>query len=211
MSESTHDEAHTGPIKNPKQLLVAVLFSFVIPIFAIIGLVLYVTSADKPAAGAVNPEKAIAERIKAETKHEASPEGVVVTSGAKQALFNACFLLFGPGDRVLIPAPYWTTYPALVKLARAEPVIVPTSLESGFRASIDDLNAKYDPSVRGLIINSPSNPTGRSLGRSSARSGRRSATSTATASNPPTTARSSMGRSSTPCPSRSHAPWAPTS
>ncbi len=63
MSDNHHEEAHTGPIKNPKQLLVAVLFSFVIPVFAIIGLVLYVTSADKPAAGAVNPEKAIAERI----------------------------------------------------------------------------------------------------------------------------------------------------
>ncbi|MBV7431470.1 c-type cytochrome [Acidovorax sp. sif1233] len=63
MSDNHHEEAHTGPIKNPKQLLVAVLFSFVIPIFAIIGLVLYVTSADKPAAGAANPEKAIAERI----------------------------------------------------------------------------------------------------------------------------------------------------
>ena len=63
MSDTHHEEAHTGPIKNPKQLLSAVLFSFVVPIFAIIGLVLYVTSADKPAAGAVNPEKAIAERI----------------------------------------------------------------------------------------------------------------------------------------------------
>jgi len=63
MSDNHHEEAHTGPIKNPKQLLVAVLFSFVIPIFAIIGLVLYVTSADKPASGAANPEKAIAERI----------------------------------------------------------------------------------------------------------------------------------------------------
>ncbi|KAB2889700.1 MAG: cytochrome c5 family protein [Burkholderiaceae bacterium] len=58
-----HEEAHTGPIKNPKQLLIAVLFSFVIPIFAIIGLVMYVTSADKPAAGAVNLEKATAERL----------------------------------------------------------------------------------------------------------------------------------------------------
>ncbi len=63
MSDNHHEEAHTGPIRNPKQLLIAVIFSFVIPIFAIIGLVLYVTSADKPAAGAANPEKAIAERI----------------------------------------------------------------------------------------------------------------------------------------------------
>src|SRR5512134_3132639 len=81
-----------------------------------------------PVPGIPALRKAIADRIKAETKHEASAEGVVVTSGAKQALFNACFLLFGPGDRVLIPAPYWTTYPALVKLARAEAVIVPTTL-----------------------------------------------------------------------------------
>lgn len=63
MSDNQHEVAHTGPIKNPKQLLVAVICSFVIPIFAIIGLVLYVTSANKPALGAANPEKAIAERI----------------------------------------------------------------------------------------------------------------------------------------------------
>ena len=113
-----------------------------------------------PVPGIPALRKAIADRIKADTKHDASAEGVVVSNGAKQALFNACFVLFGPGDRVLIPAPYWTSYPALVKLARAEAVIVPTTLESGFRASIDDLNAKHDPSVRGIIINSPSNPTG---------------------------------------------------
>ena len=63
MSDNHHEEAHTGPIKNPKQLLIAVICSFVIAIFAIIGLVMYVTSADKPAMGAANPEKAIAERI----------------------------------------------------------------------------------------------------------------------------------------------------
>lgn len=60
---NVHDEAHTGPIKNPKQLLLAVFFSFVVPVFAIIGLVYYVTSDKKPAAGAVNLEKALATRI----------------------------------------------------------------------------------------------------------------------------------------------------
>ena len=59
----THDEAHTGPIKNPRQLLVTVIFAFVLPVFAIIGLVFYVTSAGKPAMGAANPELAIAQRI----------------------------------------------------------------------------------------------------------------------------------------------------
>jgi cytochrome c5 len=63
MSDTHHEEAHTGPIKNPKQLLIAVLASFVIPIFAIIGLVLYVTAENKPAAGAVDTQKATAARI----------------------------------------------------------------------------------------------------------------------------------------------------
>ncbi len=63
MSDNHHEEAHTGPIKNPQQLLVAVLFSFIVPVFIIIGLVYYVTSANKPAAGAVNVDKATAERV----------------------------------------------------------------------------------------------------------------------------------------------------
>ena len=63
MSDNHHEEAHTGPIKTPKQPLVAGFLSFVVPIFAIIGLVLYVSSSNKPAPGASNPEKALAERI----------------------------------------------------------------------------------------------------------------------------------------------------
>lgn len=63
MSDTHHEEIHTGPIKNPRQFLIAGVFSLVVPIFAIIGLALYVASANKPSAGAVNPEKAIAERL----------------------------------------------------------------------------------------------------------------------------------------------------
>src|SRR3990167_6301894 len=63
MSDNSHDEAHTGPIKTPKQLLVAVFLSFVVPVFAIIGLVYYVTSANKPAAGTVNVEKSVTQRL----------------------------------------------------------------------------------------------------------------------------------------------------
>ncbi|HEY0672276.1 MAG TPA: aminotransferase class I/II-fold pyridoxal phosphate-dependent enzyme, partial [Longimicrobiales bacterium] len=113
-----------------------------------------------PVPGIPELRKAIAARIKADTRHPARADGVVVSTGAKQALFNSCFFLFGPGDRVLIPTPYWTSYPALVKLARAESVIVRTEPERGFKLSIADLNAHYDKSVRGLIINSPSNPAG---------------------------------------------------
>jgi aspartate aminotransferase len=113
-----------------------------------------------PAAGIMPLRRAIADRISNDTGYPATAEGVVVSSGAKQALFNACFVLFGPGDCVLIPVPYWTTYPALVQLARAQPRYVPSSFESGFKITTADLDAAYDETVRGLIINSPSNPTG---------------------------------------------------
>lgn len=113
-----------------------------------------------PVPGVIALRRAVADRISAETGHPGNPEGVVVTSGAKQALFNACFVLFGPGDRVLLPVPYWTSYPAIVKLARAEPVYVPALFERAFKITPADLDALYDPSVKGMILNSPSNPAG---------------------------------------------------
>jgi aspartate aminotransferase len=113
-----------------------------------------------PVPGIAALRRAIADRIKAETGKTAGADGVVVTSGAKQALFNACFVLFGPGDRVLVPTPYWTSYPALVKLARADSVFVRTEPAAGFKVTLRDLDAQYHESVRGLILNSPSNPTG---------------------------------------------------
>lgn len=113
-----------------------------------------------PVPGIAQLRQAIAQRIVKDTGHEATPDGVVVSNGAKQALFNACFTLFGPGDTVLIPIPYWTSYPALVKLARAESRVVPAQFEKNFKVTPADLDAVYDKSVRGLIINSPSNPAG---------------------------------------------------
>jgi aspartate aminotransferase len=89
------------------------------------------------------------------------PHGIVVSAGAKQALFNVIFSLFGPGDRVLIPRPYWTTYPALVELARAEPVEVTGDPAHDHKVSVEDLErAAADGGARGLLLNSPSNPTG---------------------------------------------------
>lgn len=88
------------------------------------------------------------------------PHGVVVTSGAKQAIFNACFSLFGPGDRVLIPVPYWTTYPAIVELARAEPVYVDGDPSEGGKVTPADLDRAAAGGAAGLMLNSPSNPTG---------------------------------------------------
>src|SRR5690606_6817168 len=87
--------------------------------------------------------------------------GVVITSGAKQALFNVIFSLFGPGDRVIVPVPYWTTYPELVQLARAEPVFVQGSAERSYKVTVEDLErVAAAGGVKGLMLNSPSNPSG---------------------------------------------------
>ena len=89
-----------------------------------------------------------------------NPDHMVVSSGSKQSLFNACFTLFGPGQRVLIPGPAWVSYPQIVHLSRAEPVLVPGDIEWGLKVSVRDLDAAYSKSVKGLILCSPCNPTG---------------------------------------------------
>jgi len=104
--------------------------------------------------------KAIAEELSRRFDRQVNPAGVVVSNGAKQALFNALFALFGPGDRVLLPTPYWTSYPALIQLARATAVEVPGDPARGFKLTPAELDAVADDQTRGLILNSPSNPTG---------------------------------------------------
>ena len=115
-----------------------------------------------PAAGLSELRSAAAERVQAPTAPgwEFGAENVVITAGAKQSLFNACFALFGPRDEVLVAGPYWTTYPEIVGLARAEPVFVTGPEERDFRLSRDDLERARTPETKGLIICSPSNPTG---------------------------------------------------
>jgi aspartate/methionine/tyrosine aminotransferase len=88
------------------------------------------------------------------------PDQIVVSSGSKQSIFNACFTLFGPKDRVLIPAPAWVSYPQIVHLSRAEPVLVPGDVEWGLKVSAKDLDRHHTTSTRGLILCSPCNPTG---------------------------------------------------
>ena len=87
-------------------------------------------------------------------------EGVVVSSGAKQSIFNACFCLFGPGDEVLVGAPYWTSYPEIITLARAESVPVAGPEERGFKLDPDVLEAATTERTRGLLFSTPSNPSG---------------------------------------------------
>jgi aspartate aminotransferase len=101
-------------------------------------------------------------RYLAETSSHApsDPEGVLVSAGVKQALFNLSFCLFGEGDEVLIPAPYWTSYTAIVELARARPVPVETEFDRGFTLDVATLEARRTERTKGLFLNSPSNPSG---------------------------------------------------
>ena len=85
---------------------------------------------------------------------------ITVTCGAKQALFNIFMATLDPGDEVLIPAPYWVSYPDMVKIAGGEPVIVETSAESEFTPNPEDLEAAITKRTRALLLNTPSNPTG---------------------------------------------------
>ena len=113
-----------------------------------------------PPAGTPDLRKAIGSHLSKRADREMSWEGVVVTAGAKQCLFNAIFTLFGPGDEVLIAAPYWTTYPDLVTIARAEPKAVFGEESRAFKITPAELDAAVTDATRGLVINSPSNPTG---------------------------------------------------
>jgi aspartate aminotransferase len=85
---------------------------------------------------------------------------IVVSNGAKQSLFNALFALFGPGDKVLVPVPYWVSYPQMVRFSRAEPVEVAGAPEWSMKVSVEDLERARDSLTRGLMLSSPCNPTG---------------------------------------------------
>jgi aspartate aminotransferase len=88
------------------------------------------------------------------------PDNFIISNGSKQSLYNACFTLFGPTDRVLIPSPAWVSYPQIVHLVRAEPVMVPGDPEWGLKVSVKDLEAHYTTRTKGLLLCSPCNPTG---------------------------------------------------
>ena len=113
-----------------------------------------------PAAGLAPLRQTIAEHLNEACGGAYEARQVLISVGAKGALFDALFTLFGPGDRVAVPAPYWVSVPAMIRLARAEPVIVETTAESGFRLSPDGLATALEHGARGVVLNSPCNPTG---------------------------------------------------
>ena len=110
--------------------------------------------------GARALKEAIVAKLKRDNRLDYAPDQVLVSSGAKQSCYNACLALLDPGDEVIIPAPYWVSYPDMVRLADAEPVIVQAPAERGFRISAEQLAAAITPKTRLVIFNSPCNPTG---------------------------------------------------
>jgi aspartate aminotransferase len=112
-----------------------------------------------PTPGLPEVREAIA-RFLSKGDRVVDPAGIVVSSGAKQALFNACFSLFGPGDEVIVATPYWTSYPEMVGLSRATSVFAAGSEDNGFRLTPADLERVATPATKGLLFSSPCNPTG---------------------------------------------------
>ncbi len=98
-----------------------------------------------------------------------APSQISVGAGGKQILYNALMATLNPADEVVIPAPYWASYPDMVRLAGGRPVIAQTSIQTGFRLTADRLEAAITPGTRWLIFNSPSNPTGAGYGRGALR------------------------------------------
>ena len=113
-----------------------------------------------PTAGLPELRDAIAAKTARDSGLEIAASQVLVTNGGKQAVANAFAVLCDPGDEVLVPAPYWTTYPEVIALAGGVPVVVPTDTSTGFRVSVAQLEAARTPRTKVLLFVSPSNPTG---------------------------------------------------
>ena len=113
-----------------------------------------------PAGGLPELKEAVALKTKRDSGYEVAASQVLITNGGKQALYNAFAALLDPGDEVILPAPYWTTYPESIRLAGGVPVEVMTDETSGYRATIAQLDAARTPRTKALVFVSPSNPTG---------------------------------------------------
>jgi aspartate aminotransferase len=113
-----------------------------------------------PTPGLPELREAVAAKTLRDSGYQVSADQVLVTNGGKQALYEAFATLLDPGDEALLPAPYWTTYPESIRLAGGVPVEVPTDEQSGYLASVEQLEAALTPRTKLLVFVSPSNPTG---------------------------------------------------
>jgi aspartate aminotransferase len=113
-----------------------------------------------PSSGIPELRQAISEKFATDNQIEYRPSQVIVSNGAKHACYNAILATCQPGDEVIIPAPYWVSYPDMVRLAGAEPVIVPTPERNAWKLTAENFENAMTPRTKMLIVNSPCNPTG---------------------------------------------------
>ena len=113
-----------------------------------------------PVDGYAELKQAIITKFKRDNDLTYEPSQIVVSTGAKQALYNLAQVCLNPGDEVVLPCPYWVSYSDIVKLAEGVPVEVPTSIDTDFKMTPGQLRAAITPKTKWLILNSPSNPTG---------------------------------------------------
>lgn len=113
-----------------------------------------------PVSGIIELKKAIADKFASFNKLKYEPDQIVVSNGGKHSLTNAITAIANPGDEFMIPAPYWLSYPEMVKLADAVPVAVTTKKENGYKVTVEELEAAYTDKTKALILNTPNNPTG---------------------------------------------------
>lgn len=119
------------------------------------GLTRYTPSSGMPAL-----KQAICKKLLKDNGLHYAPNQIIVSNGAKHAISNACIALLDPGDEVLLPAPYWVSYPEMVRMADGVPVFIHTKRENQFLPSVHDLRKQLTPRTKAIILNSPSNPTG---------------------------------------------------
>ncbi|MEL6468178.1 MAG: pyridoxal phosphate-dependent aminotransferase [Cyanobacteria bacterium J06623_4] len=113
-----------------------------------------------PASGELPLKEAIAQKLQQDNRLSYGSQNIMVTNGGKHSLYNLAMALLDPGDEVIIPAPYWVSYPEMVKLAGATPVIVQTTAAASYKITPAQLRAAITPKTRLFVLNSPSNPTG---------------------------------------------------
>ncbi|WP_091728303.1 pyridoxal phosphate-dependent aminotransferase [Proteiniborus ethanoligenes] len=105
-------------------------------------------------------KKAICQKLKSENNLDYKTNNIIISNGAKQSIFNALFAILNPGDEVIMPIPYWVSYPEFIRLCDGIPIPIETKEENGFKISVRDLDYVLTPKTKALILNSPSNPTG---------------------------------------------------
>ena len=113
-----------------------------------------------PSSGTPDLRQAIADKLAGDNLLEYRPQQVIVSNGAKHSCFNAVMAVCEPGDEVIIPAPYWLSYPEMVRLAGADPVIVETTEEHGWKITPEEFANAMTPRTKMIILNTPGNPTG---------------------------------------------------